>query len=132
MATPVVIALVLILLPRFVAEAGEDVRAKALSGIITGGLAYSPLGSGLGTFEDIYRTQERPETVTNAFLNHAHNDYLELWLETGLVGQPRFLERGVVVGQVRKGVLGHACLTSRRAARVRRRTCGRRHRPSGR
>ena len=82
----VVIALVLILLPRFVAEAGEDVRAKALSGIITGGLAYSPLGSGLGTFEDIYRTQERPETVTNAFLNHAHNDYLELWLETGLVG----------------------------------------------
>lgn len=85
-AAVVVVALVVVLLPRFVAEAGEDVRARALPGIVAGGLAYSPLGSGLGTFEDIYRAEERPETVTNAFLNHAHNDYLELWLETGLVG----------------------------------------------
>lgn len=82
----VLVALLLVLLPRFVADAGEDVRTKALPGIVAAGLAYSPVGSGLGTFEDIYRTQERPETVTNAFLNHAHNDFLELWLETGLLG----------------------------------------------
>ena len=47
---------------------------------------YFPFGSGLGTFERLIPMYEDPATVTGTFLNHAHNDYLEVWLELGLVG----------------------------------------------
>jgi O-antigen ligase len=45
-----------------------------------------PFGTGLGTFTGVYAMQENPATVTVAWVNHAHNDYLELMLETGLPG----------------------------------------------
>lgn len=45
-----------------------------------------PLGTGLGTFTAVYALQENPATVTVAWVNHAHNDYLELLLETGVPG----------------------------------------------
>ena len=47
---------------------------------------FFPVGSGLGTFSDVYRWYEDPAKVTSVYVNHAHNDYLELVLETGVVG----------------------------------------------
>jgi len=49
-------------------------------------LDYFPIGSGLGTFDDVYPRYEDAAAVTRIFVNHAHNDYLELLLETGVVG----------------------------------------------
>jgi O-antigen ligase len=49
--------------------------------------SFMPFGSGLGTFVRVYGMFDRPaDIVANAFVNHAHNDWLELWLETGLAG----------------------------------------------
>ena len=49
--------------------------------------AYMPFGSGLGTFVPVYAMFERPENaLINAYVNRAHNDAIELWLETGVVG----------------------------------------------
>jgi O-antigen ligase len=45
-----------------------------------------PIGTGLGSFEQIYRQHEDPAQVTRFFVNHAHNDYLEIVLELGLAG----------------------------------------------
>jgi O-antigen ligase len=45
-----------------------------------------PVGTGLGSFEQVYRQFENPVQVTSAYVNHAHNDYLELVLELGLPG----------------------------------------------
>ncbi|MBH9538432.1 O-antigen ligase family protein [Novosphingopyxis sp. YJ-S2-01] len=47
---------------------------------------YLPVGSGVGTFQSIYRTQEPLSTVTPFYMNHAHSDWIELLLETGLPG----------------------------------------------
>lgn len=47
---------------------------------------YFPLGSGIGSFQPIYHMQEPLRSVTTTFMNHAHSDWLELWLETGIVG----------------------------------------------
>ncbi len=47
---------------------------------------YSPWGAGLGSFDAVYRTVEPMIQVSGSYFNHAHNDYLELWLETGVVG----------------------------------------------
>jgi O-antigen ligase len=45
-----------------------------------------PVGTGLGTFSEIYRTIERPNPDAREFANHAHNDYVEIVLEMGLAG----------------------------------------------
>ncbi|MGB1069551.1 MAG: O-antigen ligase family protein, partial [Henriciella sp.] len=42
------------------------------------------LGTGLGTFEIAYRLYEDADIVTTTFVNHAHNEYLELIVELGL------------------------------------------------
>lgn len=47
---------------------------------------YFPIGSGSGSFQRVYRTLEPLGGVTTTFMNHAHSDWLELLLETGLVG----------------------------------------------
>lgn len=46
--------------------------------------AFAPIGSGLGTFMPIYLMFEDPRTATSEYVNRAHNDLLELWLEAGL------------------------------------------------
>lgn len=45
-----------------------------------------PTGTGLGSFEKIYRQFEDPDQVTRTYVNHAHNDYIEFVLELGLAG----------------------------------------------
>jgi len=45
-----------------------------------------PVGIGLGSFQQVYRLQENPDRVDATYVNHAHNDYLELAMELGLPG----------------------------------------------
>lgn len=47
---------------------------------------FLPLGSGLGSFAEVYRLYEDPALVEAALINHAHNDYLEVLLELGAGG----------------------------------------------
>lgn len=49
-------------------------------------LEYFPVGSGVGSFEAVYPQFENPAEVTNIYVNRAHNDYLEILIETGLAG----------------------------------------------
>jgi O-antigen ligase len=44
------------------------------------------VGTGLGSFADVYQLYENPGTVTTIYANHAHNDYLEAFIEFGLPG----------------------------------------------
>src|SRR5690606_12413055 len=48
--------------------------------------AHLPLGSGVGSFDPVYRSVEPLTEVDPTFFNHAHNDYLEIWLEAGWPG----------------------------------------------
>jgi len=43
-------------------------------------------GGGLGTFEPLFKVYEDPETAGVLFVNHAHNDFLQWIIETGLLG----------------------------------------------
>jgi O-antigen ligase len=45
-----------------------------------------PVGTGLGSFSRVYHRYENPDQVTPLYVNHAHNDYLEIALELGLGG----------------------------------------------
>jgi O-antigen ligase len=46
---------------------------------------YGWWGSGLGSFEVVFRQLPENQLVVGAYVNHAHNDWLELWLELGWV-----------------------------------------------
>lgn len=48
--------------------------------------SFAPIGSGLGTFREIYPWYEDLAIVGTTYVNHAHNDLLELLIETGLPG----------------------------------------------
>jgi O-antigen ligase len=45
-----------------------------------------PIGTGLGSFQSIYHRYENPDDVTPRYINHVHNDYLEIALELGAPG----------------------------------------------
>lgn len=47
---------------------------------------YFPWGSGLGSFLNVYPLFEDPVGVGTTYVIHAHNDYAELALETGIAG----------------------------------------------
>jgi O-antigen ligase len=61
-------------------------RVVMASTTIEAARAYMPLGSGLGTFVPVYAMFEKPEDVQDTYVNRAHNEILEVWLETGVLG----------------------------------------------
>jgi len=72
----------------FQAEASTSVGSRAaIWKVTTEAIAETfPVGTGLGSFAQIYRQFEPSDRVTSEYVNHAHNDYLELALELGLPG----------------------------------------------
>lgn len=44
---------------------------------------YFPVGTGFGSFPEIYKIHEPDDQLTLSYLNHAHNDYLEIAIEGG-------------------------------------------------
>ena len=64
----------------------QEVRLQVAPDIAHAALTYGPVGTGLGSFDPVYRTVEPESAASTTFLNHAHDDYLELWLETGVAG----------------------------------------------
>jgi O-antigen ligase len=45
---------------------------------------YSPVGGGTGTFAPIYQRYEPLGSLQETYVNRAHNDWVESWLEGGL------------------------------------------------
>lgn len=72
------------ILGRFETDVLADLRFTIAE--VTGSAVwtYLPIGSGFGTFEAIYRIFEPVEALLPAYVNHAHNDWLETLLEGGI------------------------------------------------
>lgn len=47
---------------------------------------FMPWGSGFGTFVEVYQIAEPSEVLRTKYVNHAHNDWLEILLDAGLGG----------------------------------------------
>lgn len=74
------------ILDRFGPDAVSDARVAIVRNTISAARAYMPFGSGIGTFVPAYQLFEKPTDVGVTYVNHAHNDFLELWLEAGIPG----------------------------------------------
>lgn len=65
---------------------GEEQRVASWGPIFEMTKTYFPVGSGIGSFVDAYEVGEPEGLLGTTYLNHAHNDPLELLLEAGLPG----------------------------------------------
>jgi O-Antigen ligase len=62
----------------------EEIRWSAAQVSTQAAMANLPLGSGLGTFVPIYERFEPRTLLQRFYVNHAHDDWLELWLTGGI------------------------------------------------
>lgn len=74
------------ILQRFDPTGGREGRFENWPVVLEAANTYLPLGSGLGSFDAVYRSVEPLEQVDPTYFNQAHNDFLESWLETGWLG----------------------------------------------
>lgn len=63
-----------------------DARFDFWPSVVAAAMRFWPVGSGIGTFLDGYEMHEPLEILGPLYLNHAHNDYLEILLEAGVPG----------------------------------------------
>lgn len=68
------------------ARALEESRFTSFEVSLEAAAAFAPAGSGIGTFQEIYRSRQDPATISRHYMNHVHNDYIEVALETGVPG----------------------------------------------
>jgi len=67
-------------------DTGEDMRSRGLPIVLAIIHTYFPVGSGLGSFDPIFRINEPFSLLKPTYFNHAHNDFLEIVLTAGLSG----------------------------------------------
>jgi hypothetical protein len=62
----------------------EDSRADHLPVLLKIAGDFFPIGSGFGSFENLFKVYEPFESLQPQYLNHAHNDLIELVIVGGL------------------------------------------------
>lgn len=66
------------------ASVEDEARVWAAPITFDAGWQVFPFGSGFGSFDAMFRAAAGDNFLTSSYVNHAHNDYLELWLTGGL------------------------------------------------
>jgi O-antigen ligase len=75
------------IMDRFAEDPLAGARIVFARNTITAAKVFMPFGAGIGTFVPIYQLVEQPsDTIANIYANRAHNDFLEIWLESGVIG----------------------------------------------
>ncbi|MBX7496419.1 O-antigen ligase family protein [Qipengyuania sp. 6B39] len=64
----------------------EDSRPAIWEDTLSAADRYWPVGSGIGTFDEVFQVDESLENLMSLKAGRAHNDYLESLLETGIFG----------------------------------------------
>jgi O-antigen ligase len=75
------------IMDRFAEDPLADARIVFARNTITAAKAFMPFGAGIGTFAPVYQLFEPlNDAIANVYANRAHNEFLEIWLESGIVG----------------------------------------------
>jgi len=74
------------LVARFDTQGAREGRFENWPIVAEAADAHLPVGAGLGSFDTVFRSVEPLDRLDFTYFNQAHNDYLELWLETGWLG----------------------------------------------
>lgn len=72
------------ILSRLDSDPLEEGRLAIAQVTLRAAASVFPIGSGIGSFVPYYSMFEMPREIGVSYVNHAHNDWLELWLEGGV------------------------------------------------
>lgn len=64
----------------------DDQRPETWEDSLAALAAFLPIGAGIGSFDEVFQNFESLEHVTRTYARRAHNDYLEIGIEAGLIG----------------------------------------------
>lgn len=67
-------------------ESRDDARRYVWEDAAYSASKYWPLGAGVGTFDELYQIDESLENLTLRRPGRAHNDYIEVAIESGVAG----------------------------------------------
>jgi hypothetical protein len=67
-------------------EKVDTIRSMLAQQTLAIGNTQAPLGGGLGSFPEVFDQGIAPTLLRDEYINAAHNEYAQLWLETGIVG----------------------------------------------
>lgn len=70
----------------FTLDQGQDMRVRGLPVVWDMVMTYFPAGTGAGSFDPLFRLHEPLALLKPTYFNHAHNDFLEIALDTGGIG----------------------------------------------
>jgi O-antigen ligase len=82
----------------------EELRGVMRQAAIALGVLHLPWGSGIGSFVPVFQ-QALPESLLlSSYINAAHNDYAQVWLEGGFAGM---LVAAVCAAALASAAIGH-------------------------
>lgn len=64
----------------------DDLRARIVPAALDLTARYAPFGSGLGSFETVFKIHESDDFLGPAYVNHVHNDFVEVAMTLGIPG----------------------------------------------
>ncbi len=64
----------------------EELRWQVWEPIAQMAMKYFPVGSGIGSFIQVYQIDEPDALLNLTYVNRAHNDWLEVWVTAGVPG----------------------------------------------
>lgn len=67
-------------------DPGQDMRNRGLPTVLAMVREYLPAGAGLGGFDGVFRLHEPLDLLKPTYFNHAHNDFIEIVLDAGVLG----------------------------------------------
>lgn len=67
-------------------DPGQDMRSRGLPTVLLMIRTYFPAGTGLGSFDPMFRLHEPFDLLKPSYFNHAHSDWLEIILDAGVPG----------------------------------------------
>ena len=67
-------------------DQAEELRHTMAVATVVAGERQAPLGSGVGSFVQVFEQSAPPALHLRRYVNHAHNEYAQWWLEAGWPG----------------------------------------------
>jgi O-antigen ligase len=67
-------------------DQAEELRHTMTAAAVSAGTAQAPVGSGVGSFVPVFEQSAPSALWLSRYVNHAHNEYAQWWLEAGWLG----------------------------------------------
>lgn len=86
-------------------DAVDELRAPMRDATAALAGTFAPLGSGVGSYVPVFEQAAPPALLMGNYVNHAHNEYLQWWLEAGVAGLLAMLLALVALVTTARGIL---------------------------